>query len=415
MTRHRSQSDPRRNIVICLDGTGNQIEENISNVLKLYRVLRKTDDQIVYYDQGVGTLGQTSRWGRWTQTLRSVVGLATGMGLDDNVLRAYGFLVRHHRMHKIDGKTRKRGDHIYIFGYSRGAHTARVLAGLIYEIGILQPEQIHLAGAALTAYKATNRPLGTSDTQGRIQYEGEGANFRRITHGAVGRIRFLGLWDTVSSVLIPNPHGLFPPLIRETLPHTRSNPAVRTVRHALAIDERRRMFRPDRWTSGPYKPNLYSQGEPPQQDVREVWFAGVHGDVGGGYARAKSGLSQIPLIWMLEEAKAAGLSVRTRMMEYVTGQKAWSETTRYLYPAPDPAATVHTSLTAGWWPLEIFPKAARFRNWPKRKLWFGWVYIPWAEPRFIAPDDDIHPSVRERVELKPDYRPINLPDASPPL
>ena len=158
-----------KNIVVCLDGTGNQIEENISNVLKLYRALDKPigaeANQIVFYDQGVGTIGQTNTWGVLRQKFTAVWGLATGLGLDDNVLRAYDFIVRHFREERVkgeDGQTRTVRDRICIFGYSRGAHTARVLAAFIHNIGILKPEQLHLSGAALTAYKRANaRTLAT--------------------------------------------------------------------------------------------------------------------------------------------------------------------------------------------------------------------------------------------------------------
>ncbi|RZV40934.1 MAG: DUF2235 domain-containing protein, partial [Acidimicrobiales bacterium] len=148
-----------RNIVICLDGTGNKIQENLSNVLKLYRVLEKSDTQIVYYDQGVGTLGQIYTWGWLKQKIKSGLGLAFGLGLDRNVIRAYQFLVNHYQEHTVRGQTSPVRDNIFIFGFSRGAQTARVLAGMIYEIGILAPEQVHLSGAAFTAYKQASPPL----------------------------------------------------------------------------------------------------------------------------------------------------------------------------------------------------------------------------------------------------------------
>jgi len=136
-----------KNLVICCDGTGNEISENISNVLKLYRCLRKTDKtsprQMVFYDPGVGTMTEPSTWGRWKANIKLVWGLATGYGLDDNVLSSYCFLVQHYAP----------GDKIYLFGFSRGAYTVRVLAGLIHKIGLISPEQANLAGSGLIAYK----------------------------------------------------------------------------------------------------------------------------------------------------------------------------------------------------------------------------------------------------------------------
>ena len=136
-----------RNIVICCDGTGNEIGENISNVLKLYRCLRKTPKtaprQLVLYDPGVGTLARPDPWRKLRQNFVMVLGLVTGYGLDDNVLSAYEFLIENY----------EDGDQIYLFGFSRGAYTVRVLAGLIHKVGLLSPQQIKLAGSGLTSYK----------------------------------------------------------------------------------------------------------------------------------------------------------------------------------------------------------------------------------------------------------------------
>ena len=136
-----------RNIIICCDGTGNEISENISNVLKLYRCLRKTEKtqprQLVFYDPGVGTLERPDPWHKLKQDFNAILGLATGYGLDDNVLAAYAFLVRNYQD----------GDQIYLFGFSRGAYTVRVLAGLIHKVGLIAPEQVNLAGSGLIAYK----------------------------------------------------------------------------------------------------------------------------------------------------------------------------------------------------------------------------------------------------------------------
>src|SRR6201992_4223396 len=145
--RLRGEGLVMKNIVICCDGTGNEISENISNVLKLYRVLRKTDKteprQVVFYDPGVGTLARPDPWRKALQDAVTVLGLATGYGLDDHVLGAYEFLINNY----------EDDDEIYLFGFSRGAYTVRVLAGLIHKIGLLSPQQCNLAGAALTAYK----------------------------------------------------------------------------------------------------------------------------------------------------------------------------------------------------------------------------------------------------------------------
>lgn len=400
-----------KNIVICLDGTGNQIEENLSNVLKLYRTLEKNEDQVVFYDQGVGTLGQVYTWGWLWQEFKNLLGLGFGLGLDKNVLQAYEFIVQNYAEHKMKGKSKPVGDNIYIFGFSRGSYTARVLAGVIYEVGVLKSDQIHLSGAALTAYKQADHSQDSDTEQDEDLYEGDGANFRRIANTRTAAVKFLGVWDTVSSVFVPNSKSAFPPLVREKLPHTQLNPAVQTFRHAIAIDERRRMFRVDHWQKDQvFKPNVHSQGDPDEQDAKSVWFAGYHSDVGGGYKRADSGLSQYPFIWMIEEADNAGLKVFKRMADYVSGVDIWSSTTKYEYPKPQPDAPDHNSMT-GIWPIaEFIPKLQSKQEWSDRKSFLGY-YIPNSEPRLIEPDAEIHPSVAERINSLPSYKPINLPDS----
>ena len=392
-----------KNIVVCLDGTGNQIEENLSNVLKLVRTLKNSNEQIVFYDQGVGTLGHKYTWGRTVQELKNLLGLGFGLGIDRNVLKGYEFIAEHYSEHKIGAKKKLTGDNIFIFGFSRGAHTARILAGLIYEIGIIRPEQIHLSGAALSAYK---RAIPSNDKG----YEGDSANFRRVVGTKTATITFLGVWDTVSSIFVPNSKGYWPPIVREKLPHTSHNPSVHTFRHAIAVDERRRMFRVDHWElDQQFKPNIYSQGKEKKQDAKEVWFSGFHSDVGGGHDRENSGLSQIPLIWMIEEAKASGLKVNDRMLRYVTGQKKWSATTKYIYPKPDVKAPVHNSMKGLWNVLEIIPKHTSRREWENKKSVFG-CFLPLSEPRSISDETEIHPSVKDRIKIVPDYKPVNVID-----
>ena len=151
-----------KNIVVCCDGTGNEISENISNVLKLYRVLRKsgkTDpQQVVFYDPGVGTLARPNPWTKLKQDAVTVLGLATGYGLDDNVLKAYNFLINHY----------EDADDIFLFGFSRGAYTVRVLAGLIHKVGLLSPQQRNLADAALTAYKQASTAIVEQEDMGAV-------------------------------------------------------------------------------------------------------------------------------------------------------------------------------------------------------------------------------------------------------
>ncbi len=136
-----------KNIVICCDGTGDQIEATQTNVLKLFRILEKTDTQVVYYSPGVGTVGAFDTWQQLKSDVKEFLGVVAGYGLDETVLDAYRFLCSQYEP----------GDAIWLFGFSRGAYEVRVLAAFIYVIGLLPPAQLNLAGYAFTAYKKASR------------------------------------------------------------------------------------------------------------------------------------------------------------------------------------------------------------------------------------------------------------------
>jgi uncharacterized protein (DUF2235 family) len=218
-----------RNLIVCCDGTSNEIGGDITNVLKLYRILEKDDAQRVFYDPGVGTIAQLAMWGRLKQKFWEVMGLATGYGLDDNILDAYRWLCTNYVA----------GDRIFLFGFSRGAYTVRALAGLINMIGLLGPDQLNICDYALTSYKRSGQ-----EDQLQIAWQ-----FSRISGARDATIHFLGVWDTVASVIVPRPDRFYLPSL-EFLPYTRKNERVRIFRQAFAIDERRRMFRNYNWNPG---------------------------------------------------------------------------------------------------------------------------------------------------------------------
>ena len=404
-----------RNIIICCDGTGNEISENISNVLKLYRCLRKTEKtqprQLVFYDPGVGTLERPDPWHKLKQDFNAILGLATGYGLDDNVLAAYSFLVHHYQA----------GDAIYLFGFSRGAYTVRVLAGLIHKVGLIAPEQVNLAGSGLIAYKqfssdeapklrARLKSLAdvatAEDTLPQSAFD-NAAQFARITSTRWPTIRFVGVWDTVASVIVPRADRFYLPSLEE-LAFTIVNPSVQTFRQAISIDERRCMFRLKKWYAPQtFKHNRFNDAHAEPQDILQVWFAGVHADIGGGYPEKESGLSKYPLLWMIDEAVKCGLTVN----QATVNQLAWGvqrKSSPYSYVVPDVRGDLHTSLSGAWWLLEYLPKSAKYREWPERRAYFGW-YIPDAEPRFIPDGAFIHESAVLRMDALPGYRPVNLP------
>lgn len=373
-----------RNLVIILDGTGNELGRNLSNVLKLYRIAEKNEEQLCYYNPGVGTISRISAWSRFRQKARGVLGLMTGYGLDDNVLGAYKFLVENWR----------EGDRVYMFGFSRGAWTVRVLAGLIHLIGLLKPEQLNMCDSALGTYKRA-----ASENDLPLAW-----HFRRVIGARQMPIHFVGVWDTVASVIVPRPDRFWIPSL-ETLPYTKNNPSVGIFRHALALDERRRMFRVAAWADPQiYKPNPFDEASHRPQDIKQIWFPGVHSDIGGGYPEAESALSKIPLIWMVEEAKAAGLNINTSMINHLAHGKP-RKGSKHTYVAPDPAGMMHKSLSGLWWILEWLPKSIKYREWRRRSL-FG-LYFPNSEPREVLIGTQIDKSVTDRRITFPHYQPVN--------
>jgi uncharacterized protein (DUF2235 family) len=407
-----------KNIVVCCDGTGNEISENISNVLKLYRVLRKTGKaaaQVVFYDPGVGTLARPDPWTKLRQDTVTVLGLATGYGLDENVLAAYRFLINHY----------EDGDDIFLFGFSRGAYAVRVLAGMIHKIGLIAPQQSNLADAALTAYKQASASIveqegseTSADNAARDDEESaqadpsarddQASQFARIVSTRWPTIKFVGVWDTVASVIVPRPDRFYAFSLQK-LAYTQYNPSVKVFRQAIAIDERRRMFRLEPWKDQQiFMHNRFSATNNSEvQDVMQVWFAGVHADIGGGYPEKESGLSKFPLLWMIDEAVKYGLAVDRRTVN----QLAWGVQRKgspFSYVRPDIMRDPHESMTTVWRTLEWLPKSDKYKEWEARRSFLG-HYIPRAEPRVISPDAFVHQSVVDRMGAVANYRPVNLP------
>jgi uncharacterized protein (DUF2235 family) len=355
-----------RNIVICCDGTGNKFGVRNTNIVKLCEVLdRSGGDQIVYYDPGVGTLGDQSALTRIKKNLTRALGGAIGFGIRADIQEAYDFLAWHYQP----------GDRVLLFGFSRGAYAVRALAALIHMYGLSGPGNGNLTPYLLSMQANDDPAQGTSRWRT--------ANRFRLTFGRRVPIHFLGVFDTVSSV------GWFWNPVK--LPYTRTNPSVARVRHAVSIDERRAFFRT----------NLFAPAK--DQDLKEVWFPGVHSDVGGGYPDAEHGLAQITFTWMVTEAAAAGLQVdKERLADVLTSRT---------YAVPDSCAAAHESLV-GWWRLmELLPKprAMSYVEPGGRRRWQWPFRINLWRPRRIPPGATIHRSVLDRYQ-KLNYRPGNLGD-----
>lgn len=358
-----------KNIVICCDGTGNEFGAANSNVVKLYRMLQHGPGQVTYYHPGVGTMGAKSaltKIGKWWTNL---IGKAFGYGLSENIADAYQFLMR----------TYQPDDRIYVFGFSRGAYTARALCGMIYVLGLLPPGNEGQIPYAIRLIK-----------QRKIDFDVAAAfketfsitcpNHRKDTFSAKCPIHFVGVWDTVSSV------GWVYNAVN--FPNTATNPALKIIRHAISIDERRAFFRQ----------NLFRAEA--GQDIKQVWFPGVHSDVGGSYAEQQSQLSQGALKWMVSEAEQAQLLVDPDIKKEVLGGDP-------KYVSPDAATpNIHQSLRWYWWPAEFWPKLRRKKVGNQWKTRIGINLGRRRRP--IEEGSMVHKSVQERMEKIPAYRPSNL-------
>ena len=274
-----------KRIVICSDGTTNDPRAN-TNVSKMVKVLANSaagqPDQVVFYDPGVGT--GRSLWNK-------ITGGAVGSGLDKNVKDCYGFLIDNYIP----------GDELFLFGYSRGAFTARSLPGLIRCCGLPRVEHREQINRAYDVYR--ERHEQGADKPSALEFRDK---FSHTPHRVP--IRFLGVWDTVGALGIPGVHPLgWLSRRRHGFHDVKLSSSVQTARHALAIDERRKPFKPQVWQVS--QEALESkdaaareEGDEDSEWLKQVWFAGTHSQIGGGVTRAR-----IAFRWMCAEAEDAGL------------------------------------------------------------------------------------------------------------
>jgi uncharacterized protein (DUF2235 family) len=247
-----------------------------TNVTKLFIVTLPHDlqqhEQIIQYVHGVGA----KRFERF-------IGGVFGYGISDNIKNGYNFLVSNY----------EDGDEIYIFGFSRGAYSARSLAGLIRNVGVLTRDKLYLIDKAYDIYK--NK---TPEFHPNSKYS---QDFKSRHTWCNERIKFLGVFDTVGG--LGAPFGiilgwLVDKLFRCTFHDTQLSSIIENAYHALAIDERRLFFQPTQMT-----PNTQHDS----QHFEQKWFSGVHSNVGGGYSN--TGLSDLALQGMADKAKQNGLNL----------------------------------------------------------------------------------------------------------
>jgi uncharacterized protein (DUF2235 family) len=316
-----------KNVVVCCDGTANEFATDHTNVLKLLWVLDNDPSrQVALYHPGLGTIEAAAALTSVARQATKMLGLAIGYGLESDVRDAYVFLMQQFRP----------GDALYMFGFSRGAYTVRGVASLLHMYGLLPPGNEPLVPYAIRMMNAVNR-----QKDGKAFDVAE--HFREAFRGPRCKPHFVGIWDTVNSVgWIENPLKL---------PYSASNPDIAIGRHAVAIDERRAFFRTNLWRPDPPAAN----GGP--KNLKQVWFPGVHSDVGGGYPEAESGLSKFAFEWMTREAALAGLIVDRARIDEVMGRVSTK------YAKADPDAKMHESLTLWWRLAEVAPK--KHWNWQR--------------------------------------------------
>jgi uncharacterized protein (DUF2235 family) len=262
-----------KRIVVCCDGTWNRPDaKSPTNVAKLWRAVAERDDngldQRVLYHRGVGT-------GRFDR----IRGGGFGWGLSRNVRDCYRFVVD-----QFDP-----GDELFLFGFSRGAYTARSTVGLIRNAGILRRENADRVDEAYDLYRGrgdASHPRGAEATRFRASY----------SHDEIA-IRFVGVWDTVGALGIPGVPKRFCGRLW-AFHDTELSSKVALAYQALAIDERRR----------PFVPSLWHRKSNDAGVLEQRWFAGVHSDVGGGYRDCS--LAEIALWWMAGKAREAGLVLK---------------------------------------------------------------------------------------------------------
>lgn len=344
-----------KNIVICCDGTGNQVtvKEN-SNIVHLFACLEKSENQNCFYSQGLGTSSPL-----WVERNRSkfwfkLKAKAFGNSLKLNVLNAYKFIMDHY----------DEGDKIFLFGFSRGAYTVRVVAGLIRMFGIIQKgNYAHLEQLfdLYENYKSKKKSKKEGKTnEWKVSDDVKIAARIKSSFSKGGKIAFMGIWDSVSSI-----GNIFFP--NTNLPYTYDLKYIKTVRHAVSIDEKRK--------------NFYFQKVRPDthKDLKEVFFSGDHSDIGGSHS--KEGLSKLTLEWMLGEASLFGLKLeKSKVDKYVfgVGEK---------FQGPNHIQDIH-DLHKGI--FKVFP--AKYREIPDGSL--------------------IHISVSNKLMEDQNYNPSNLTNLS---
>jgi uncharacterized protein (DUF2235 family) len=295
-----------RTLCVFSDGTGQRgvrVDDGATNIFKMYEWARSVPNQPCFYDAGVGTEpGKTLSWSRWAQNL---VGKATGSGITQNIHDCYEFLLLN-----WDGpaETEVADNRVAVFGFSRGAYTARSLASVVLLCGIPAPLQkgIDITTDNANAKKERDRIIAEAIGIYQTQYGPRGAEERRAK-AAIFRqtyachdapVHLVAVFDTVAALGLPGVMNLANPF-RHRFHDAKLSSRVPFGFQALAIDENRKVFAPVPWDETEAHPS---------QRIDQVWFPGVHSDIGGGYP--DRGLSDMALAWMIAQCSQPGVDIR---------------------------------------------------------------------------------------------------------
>lgn len=389
-----------KNIVLLSDGTGNSAGKlQKTNVWRIYEALKLTDpaEQVACYDDGVGSSSFMPL---------ALLGGAFGVGLKRNVLRLYRFLCEHYDP----------GDRIYVFGFSRGAFTVRVLVGLVADQGIIKtrsdaPEGVfggELARLAQWAYRGYRRRFKGSVLVKAARalrnlllrgLEGRKPGYDPANNHQVGEIEFVGVWDTVDAYGLPVDEltaGIDKWVWPLSMSDQRLSKKVRKACHVVALDDERNTFHPVLWDESEESEESLSATRVEEERISQVWFAGVHSNVGGGYA--DDALSYVSFKWMADQAKICGLLFSDDLLAYHTAKA-------------DMLGRIYDSRRG---------LAGYYRYNPRKIEWLtnGQVHEqrlfggrwPKPSPSVTVPRPKIHQSVLERIKAAPEaYAPIGLP------
>ena len=384
-----------RRLAVCLDGTWNTME-SMTNVSRIFKAiadgLSGCSDQAKYYEEGVGT--------KWGEKIRGGV---VGLGLDENIIRSYCWLVNNYKtegatasdVNDSSGEKFSVGDEVFIFGFSRGAFTARSLAGLINRVGILNrarlaKEHADEADALVKQAWSLYRTKYEGDPDQEVRDQDPWKSFR-LQYCHTAKIKFVGVWDTVGALGVPLLRGAIPfipaPRGGVEFHDTSLGRVVENAFHAMAIDEHR----------NDYQVTLWSRKHPVgTQQIEQRWFAGAHANVGGGYDDDL--LPDIPLLWMAKNAVQCGL-------EFTADAKTALELRKECVEAP---------------PAEFALDGTEFMSSVRdsyREFLLGLYGLVRRRcyRRMLVPSDGVNQtvdnSVRQKWNADADYRPLNLAKA----